>query len=71
MEVSKVSILRLMRTISSLSMPMQGRSTGSLQARSVQPMACMVWLATCPRLSPVISAPQSSRRAIRSATRIM
>ncbi len=49
-------------TISVLSIPINGRNTGMVAPLSVQPMACMVWLATCPRLSPVINAPQSPFR---------
>ena len=38
---------------------------------SVQAMAWMVWLATWPKLSPVIRAEQPSSRATRSAARSM
>ena len=57
--------------ISSLSMPITGRSTGMSQASLVQAMAWMVWLATWPTLSPVISASHSFWRATRQAIFIM
>ena len=60
-----------MATISVLSMPINGRNTGIVATISVQPIACIVWLATCPKLSPVINAPHSSFLAICSATRII
>ena len=53
------------------SMPMAGRSTGRVVTQSVTPRAWMVWLATWPTLSPVISPWHPSRRAMASATRIM
>ena len=71
MEVSKVSICRAMRTISSLSMPMHGRNTGSSHTAPVTAMAGMVWLATWPSDSPVMSAPQPYSTATFSAMRII
>ena len=71
-EVSKVSILRAICTISSLSMPMTGRKTGSVwHTAFVTAMAGMVWLATWPRLSPVMRPPHSYWMASFSAMRIM
>ena len=64
-------IFSAISVISSLSMPMSGRNTGMPTTASVQVMASMVWLATCPRLSPVISARAPNLRARRSAMRIM
>ena len=64
-------IFRDRRTISSLSMPMTGRSTGMAQASSDTVRASMVWLATWPRHSPVTRALHPVRRATRSARRIM
>ena len=58
---------REMRMISSLSMPMTGRNTGRSMAPPVHCMASMVWLATCPRLSPVTSAPAPVRASGTSA----
>ncbi len=58
-------------TISDLSDPISGRKTGISATASVQAMACMVWLATWPRLSPVISAPQPSCLATSWAARSM
>ena len=71
MEVSKVPILRLICTISSLSMPISGCSTGSFSTAWVEAMASMVWLATWPRFSPVTMARAPLLSAIRSAMRIM
>ena len=59
MDVSKVSISLAMAMISRLSIPITGLNTGRSVTMSVQAMALTVWLATCPTLSPVISAPQS------------
>ena len=59
-EVSKVSIFLEIRTISSLSKPITGRYTGSVQTSFVEARLCKVWLATCPMLSPVISPRQRS-----------
>ena len=42
-----------------------------MQTASVARMASMVWLATCPRFSPVTRAPQPLDSAIFSAMRIM
>ena len=70
-EMSYVSMRCASATISALSLPISGRKTGMFAAASVQAIAWIVWLATCPRLSPVISAPQSFSRAMRSAARIM
>jgi hypothetical protein len=50
--------------ISILSKPMSGRNTGISHTWSVQPMASMVWLATWPRDSPVMSAWAPKSRAI-------
>ena len=50
---------------------MEGRRTGSSLAASVQPIACMVWLATWARLSPVMMAPQPRAFATRLATIII
>ena len=58
-------------TISALSEPMRGRNTGRSATASVQAMAWMVWLATWPRLSPVMRAAQPSSRATRWAARSM
>ena len=71
MEVSKVPILRAMRTISSLSMAITGRKMGRFAASSVEAMASAVWLATCPRHSPVTRHLAPTRSATRSAQRIM
>ena len=71
MEVSKVPILRESCTISSLSMPMSGCSTGSESTAWVEAMASMVWLATWPRFSPVTTALAFHSLAMRSAMRIM
>lgn len=46
MDVSKVPIWRAIFTISSLSMPIRGRSTGMVVTSSLTASACMVWLAT-------------------------
>ena len=45
-KLSIVPILRAMVTISSLSMPIRGRSTGMVVTSSLTASACMVWLAT-------------------------
>ena len=58
-------------TISSLSMPMQGRRTGSCTTAPVQIMASMVWLATWPRHSPVTRALAPQRLATSWEMRIM
>ena len=71
MEVSKVPILRAMATISPLSMPTRGWSTGRCTTAWVEAMASMVWLATWPRFSPVTMAFAPLSRAMRSAMRIM
>ena len=71
MEVSKVPILREIAMISVLSMPISGRRIGRFCAASVQAMACMVWLATCARLSPVIKASISLWSATSLAMRSM
>ena len=57
--------------MSSLSNPIRGRNTGSVQTALVHSRERIVWDATCPRLSPVIRAPQAVRRAIFSAIRII
>ena len=57
--------------ISCLSIPMTGRRTGSPHTWSETASASMVWLATCPRLSPVTSALAPARRATAWASRIM
>ena len=57
--------------ISTLSMPMRGRSTGMEATSSVAARAIMVWLATWPRDSPVMRALAPARRATASARRIM
>ena len=62
---------RDIRIISTLSMPIRGRSTGSSVTLSVTPSASMVWLATCPSDSPVIRAPALTRRATACASRII
>ena len=54
-EISKVPILRAMAMISSLSSAISGRSTARVAASSMQRRLSSVWLATWPRLSPVIS----------------
>ena len=64
-------ISRAMRMISTLSVPIRGRRTGSFVTSSVTPSALMVWLATCPRDSPVTSAEAWDFRATASASRIM
>ena len=64
-------ISRAMRIISTLSVPMRGRSTGSFVTSSVTPSALMVWLATCPSDSPVTRAEAWDFRATASAIRIM
>ena len=71
MEVSKVPIFRAARTISSLSMPISGCSTGSAVTAWVTAMASMVWLATWPRFSPVTMARAPVRSAMPEAMRIM
>ena len=48
-------------TISCLSTPISGRSTGSVATSSTQAMFSSVCEATCPRLSPVTSALRPSR----------
>ena len=55
-EVSYVQIRSAMLTISCLSKPITGRNTGRVQTSFVAARLCIVWLATCPMLSPVISA---------------
>ena len=57
--------------ISLLSKPISGRNTGISTTMLVVFRACMVWLATWPMLSPVMSASHCSCRATRSAMRIM
>ena len=52
-------------------MPMSGRNTGISTASLVHWMAIIVWLATCPRLSPVMMAPHLSRFASSSAVLII
>lgn len=47
--------------------PDTGSKTGILTTESVTAIARIVWLATCARLSPVISAPQLLRLATFSA----
>lgn len=64
-------ILREIAMISVLSMPISGRRIGRFCAASVQAMACMVWLATCARLSPVIKASISLWSATSLAMRSM
>ena len=71
MEVSNTPISRDMRMISTLSMPIRGRSTGREVTSSVTPRASMVWLATWPRDSPVTRAPALAFLAMASAMRIM
>ena len=44
---------------------------GSVAVSPVQVMLSTVWEATCPRLSPVITAPHSHLSARRQAMRIM
>ena len=66
MDVSNVPISRAIFTISRLSMPMSGWSTGRCVTSCVQAMASMVWLATWPRFSPVMmSVKYSSGQARR------
>ena len=64
-------IFRAVRTISSLSIPTRGRNTGRVHTWPVTAMASMVWLATWPRDSPVISPWAPTRWATRSEMRIM
>ena len=71
MLVSKAPIARLVATISLLSMPISGRSTGRGCTSSVQARARRVWLATWARLSPVTMAWQSMLWAIWWAIRSM
>ena len=53
-------------------MPMTGRKTGSVwHTAFVTAMAGMVWLATWPRLSPVMRPPHSYWMASFSAMRII
>ena len=60
-----------MRMISTLSMPIRGRSTGIVVTSSVTPRAIMVWLATWPRDSPVTRALAPAFLATASEMRIM
>ena len=69
MEMSYVPMRRASAMISFLSMPMSGRSTGTVAAASTAATFSSVCDATWPRLSPVTSARAFSRRAISSATR--
>ena len=71
MEVSKVPIFRAIWTISSLSMPTQGRRMGRSTTAPVTIMASMVWLATWPRHSPVTRALAPHRLATAWEMRIM
>ncbi len=71
MLMSKVPIFWAISIISSLSEPISGRNTGKETTELVTFMLSMVWLATCPRLSPVISAPHFFSFAKRSAMRII
>ena len=64
-------ISRAMRMISTLSMPIRGRSTGMETTSSVTPRASMVWLATWPRDSPVTRAPAPAFLATAWARRII
>ena len=59
-DVSYVSIFSEISTISRLSNPIKGRYTGSVQTALVAARLCIVWLATCPILSPVIIPRQPS-----------
>ena len=52
-------------------MPITGRNTGIEQTAPVTFIASIVCEATCPRLSPVMSAPASCSCATRSASRII
>ena len=61
-----------MSIISVLSIPISGLKTGrSSMTPLVTVMLSMVCEATCPKLSPVISAPQEFALAMRSAMRII
>jgi len=62
---------RASTTISRLSEPMSGRSTGRVATASMTPTLSSVCDATWPRLSPVTSALAPSNSAIRSATLTM
>ena len=64
-------IFRARVTISSLSIPMRGWSTGRVVTVWVEAMASMVWLATWPRFSPVTMALAPLYSAMRWAMRIM
>ena len=66
-----MSIFSATAMISVLSRPISGRNTGMVTTASVQQRASMVWEATWPRLSPVISASAPNCLAMRSAMRIM
>ena len=70
-DVSKEPIFFAISTIYTLSIPINGRKTGSSQTAFVVSRLCIVWLATCPMLSPVISPRQSFSFAKCSAIRIM
>ena len=68
-EVSKVPMRAASAVISLLSMPTNGRSTGSAAASPITARLASVCEATCPRLSPVTSASAPARRASASAMR--
>ena len=67
MDVSYVPIFSEILIISCLSIPTKGRNTGSVHTSLVTARLCIVWLATCPILSPVISPSESSFNAKYSA----
>ncbi len=54
MDVEKVPIALARSMISSLSKPISGRSTGRVTTAFEEVSPSMVWLATCPKLSPVM-----------------
>ena len=60
-----------MVTISSLSMPISGQNSGIFSTAPVTAIASIVWLATCPRFSPVTRHFAPWSRAMRSEMRIM
>ena len=68
-EVSKVPRRRASSVISILSVPISGRSTGTVAAASMAAMFSSVWEATWPRLSPVVSASAPVWWAMASAMR--
>jgi hypothetical protein len=68
-EISNVPRRWASAVISSLSIPISGRSTGPVATSSMRTRLVSVWEATCPRLSPVVRAWAPICRARISAIR--